>query len=36
MNFEINFIFLIEPFFLQDQKAMTKTKISLERKELLR
>ena len=25
MDFEINFIFLIEPFFLHDQKAMTKT-----------
>ena len=25
MDFEINLIFLIEPFFLHDQKAMTKT-----------
>ena len=25
MDFEINFIFLIEPFFLHDQKVMTKT-----------
>ena len=25
MNFEINLIFLIEPFFLHDQKVMTKT-----------
>ena len=25
MDFEINFVFLIEPFFLHDQKAMTKT-----------
>ena len=27
MDFEINFIFLIEPFFVHDQKAMTKTNI---------
>ena len=25
MDFEINFIFQIEPFFLHDQKVMTKT-----------
>ena len=25
MNFEINFIFLIKPFFLHDQKVKTKT-----------
>ena len=25
MSFEINLIFLIEPFFLHDQKVMTKT-----------
>ena len=28
MDFEINLIFLIEPFFLHDQKVMTKTLIS--------
>ena len=27
MDFEINLIFLIEPFFLHDQKVMTKTYI---------
>ena len=36
MDFEINLIFLIKPFFLQDQKVMAKTEISWERKELLR
>ena len=36
MNFEINLIFLIKPFFLHKQKIVTKTKISWERKELLR
>ena len=36
MNFAVNLIFLIEPFFLHDQKAVTKTKICSERKELLR
>ena len=36
MDFEIKLIFLIEPFFLQDQKVMTKTQISWEQKELLR
>ena len=36
MDFEINYIFLIEPFFLHDQKVMTKTQISWEWKELLR
>ena len=35
-NFAVNLIFLIKPFFLHDQKAVTKTKISSERKELLR
>ena len=28
MDFEINFTFLIEPFFLHDQKVMTKIKVS--------
>ena len=36
MDCEINLIFLIEPFFLHDQKVMTKTWIPWERKELLR
>ena len=36
MNFQINLIFLIKPFFLLDQKVMIKTYISWERKELLR
>ena len=27
MDFEINVIFLVEPFFPHDQKAMTKTNI---------
>ena len=36
MDFEINLAFLIEPFFLHDQKFMTKTLISWEPKELLR
>ena len=36
MGFETNLIFLIKPFFLHDQKFLTKTWISLERKELLR
>ena len=36
MNFEVNPIFLIKPFFLHDQKVVTKTKICWERKELLR
>ena len=36
MDFEINLIFLTEPVFLHDQKVMTKTYISWERKELLR
>ena len=35
MDFEIPLIILIEPFFLHDQKAMTKTSISRERNELL-
>ena len=34
MNFAA--IFLIKPFFLCDQKAMPKTVMSLEQKELLR
>ena len=25
MNFEVNLIFLVEPFFLHDQKVVTKT-----------
>ena len=33
MDFEINLVFLIEPFFLQDQKFITNT---WEQKELLR
>ena len=36
MDFEINPIFLIEPFFLHDQKVLTKTLKSWEQKELLR
>ena len=36
MNFEVNLIFLIKPFFLHDQKVVTKTKISWERKEFWR
>ena len=36
INFEINLIFLIKPFFLQDQKDKTKNLTSSERKELLR
>ena len=36
MDFEINLIFLIEPFFLHEQKDMKKNWISWERKELLR
>ena len=36
MGFEINLIFLIEPFFLHDQKVVTKTWISWEQKKLLR
>ena len=36
MNFEANLIFLIKPFFPNDQKDMTKTELSSERKELLR
>ena len=36
MNFEINLISLIKPFFQHDQKVMTKTEISRERKKLLR
>ena len=36
MNFEANLIFLIMPFFQDDQIVVTKTKISWERKKLLR
>ena len=36
MNFELNLIFLIKPFFQLDQKVKTKIQISWERKELLR
>ena len=36
MDFEINLIFLIESFFLHDQKVMTKILISWEWKELLK
>ena len=36
MNFEVNFNFLIKPFFLHDQKGMTKMQIPREQKELLR
>ena len=36
MDFEISLTLLIEQFFLHDQKVMTKTWISWERKELLR
>ena len=36
MTFEVNLTFLIKPFFLQDQKVMTKTWISWVQKELLR
>ena len=36
MGFEINLIFLVKPFFLHDQKVMTKALIYRERKELLR
>ena len=32
MDFEISYIFLIEPFFLNGQKLMTKTQISWEQK----
>ena len=36
MNFDVNLIFLIKPFFLLDQKVETKTYVSWEWKELLR
>ena len=36
MNFEVNIIFLIKLFFLHDQKVVTKTYVSWERKDLLR
>ena len=35
MNFEINLIFLIKPFFLHEQTVMIKTNISWEWRELL-
>ena len=36
MDFEINFIFLIEPFFLHDQKVMIKTYILRTKRAFLR
>ena len=36
INFDVNLIFLIKPFFLHDQKVMTKTQVFWERKKLLR
>ena len=36
IKFDINLIFLIEQFFLHDQKAKKKNLLSLELKELLR
>ena len=36
INFAVKLIFLSKPFFLHDQKAVTKTQISSEWKELLR
>ena len=36
MNFEVKLIFLIKPFFLLDQKVVTKTKISWEGKEQIK
>ena len=36
MNFEVNLIFLINPFFLHDQKVVTKILKTWECKELLR
>ena len=36
IDFEMNLIFLIKPFFLHDQKVKTKNEITWERKELLR
>ena len=36
MNFEVNLKFLIKPFFLHDQKGMTKMQIPRKQKELLR
>ena len=36
MDFEVNLIVLLKPFFLNDQKVVTKTEIFWERKELLR
>ena len=35
INFAVELIFLIKPFFLHSQKAVTKTKIPSEQKELL-
>ena len=36
MNFEVNLIILIKPFFLHDRKVVTKIQISGKQKELLR
>ena len=36
MNFDVHLIFLIKLFFLHEQKVVTKTSISWERKEILR
>ena len=36
MNFEVNLIFLIKPFFLHGKKVVTRIYIARERKELLR
>ena len=36
MNFEVNLIFLMKPFFLHNEKVVRKTLISWERKKLLR
>ena len=35
INFAFELIFLIKPFFLHSQKAMTKTKIPSEQKDIL-
>ena len=34
INFAVNLIFLIKPFFLHDQKSVTETEISSEQKKL--
>ena len=36
MNFEVNLVFLIKPFFLHDQNVVKKSSISWERKKLFR